>query len=159
MHRDAIPVFASDHDTFYEAEEPLPAVWVANPGFSFYHTTQDTPETIDYRVLLGTSRFMARAITMVGNEDGSYEYIGSPPMDVGDATDALALLYAIRDSKVIRPSEQERLSYFVGELEAILEADDFSVLESPETFYWGALFFVMFELCGAHPGEIPPPFP
>ena len=46
LHRDVIgSTFGNDAD---KLTKMMPAVWFINPGMSFYHTTKDCPETIDY---------------------------------------------------------------------------------------------------------------
>ena len=159
IHRDLIPVFASDQDSFYEAPDPVPAAWFVNPGFSFYHTTDDSPATVDYRVLLGTTRFMAQALMLMTEWEETMVYMGPPEVSALDAQEALQLFYGVAESEVLSDDEREQLDSYIGPLEEVVEADDISVLSNPDAFFFSATFFVLYTLGPAHPGPIPPPFP
>ena len=159
INRDIIPVFASDQDNLYDLSDPIPGVWFVNPGMSFYHTPEDTPETIDYRVLRHTTRFLATALKLIGDDENRYAYEGSPELNAQMAGDALELFNGVEASSEITGSERIRNDSYREVLEAVVAADDISVIESPDAFFLGAAYFVLFELTSAHPGEIPPPFP
>ncbi len=159
IHRGVIPVFASDHDKFFAHNDPIAAGWYVNPGMSFYHTTDDTPETIDYRVMLRNVRYIAQVLYDLGGDDQQYPYEGEPEIGTQSAIDAHALLSAVLESEVIDNDERERAEYFISELDNVIAANDLSVLPSPEGFFFAACYFVLFELTYAHPGEVPPPFP
>ena len=159
IHRDVIPVFASDQDSLYTLDDPKAGVWFVNPGMSFYHTTGDTPETIDYRVLKPTLRFMATALKLFGDDDTRYRYEGSPELNGEMAGEALALFDGVSESTVLTGAERLRNDNYRAELQAVVDSDDVNSLGNPDAFFFGAAYFVLFELTGAHPGDIPPPFP
>ena len=159
IHRDIIPVFASDQDSLYTLDDPKAGVWFVNPGMSFYHTTGDTAETIDYRVLKPTLRFMATALKLFGDDDTRYAYEGAPELNGEIAQEALALFDGVSESSVLTGAERLRNDTYRAELESVVASDDVNSLGNPDAFFFGAAYFVLFELTGAHPGDVPPPFP
>jgi Zn-dependent M28 family amino/carboxypeptidase len=159
IHRDVVPVFSSDQDSFYNASWPVPAVWMTNPGFSFYHTVDDTAETIDYRMLLADGRFLAQVLAFFANDTERFDYLGPTEPGTQAAEDAMGLFSAVLDSDLLSESEREQAEYFQAELAGVIEADSMDALRHPESFFTAALYFLLFELGWAHPGEIPPPFP
>ncbi|MEQ1569631.1 MAG: M20/M25/M40 family metallo-hydrolase, partial [Myxococcota bacterium] len=48
LNRTPMIGYASDQDAFWDAPDPVPALWISSGGMSFYHTVDDTPDTIDY---------------------------------------------------------------------------------------------------------------
>ncbi len=159
LHRDLIPVFASDQDELYRVDPPIPGFWFVNPGFSFYHTVNDTPETIDYRILKKDVRFLANAITHTGSIDQAYSFEAEPMMDGGTAADVKTLMMGLLEADTMTTDERVHAKFIVSELDKAIEADDVSVLGDIEGFSIAVAYFVMFELGEAHPGPIPPPFP
>ena len=159
VHRDAVPVFASDQDRFYSWEDPIAAGWYVNPGMSFYHTPKDTPETIDYRVVLANARYLAQVLVDLGGDDQRYPYEGEFPIDGQSAADLKALFEDVLGSSVLTAREAERTQYFIAEINKVVEADSLDAVEDAETLFFSGAYFLLFELTYAHPGDIPPPFP
>jgi hypothetical protein len=159
INRDLIPIFASDQDELYKLDPPIPGLWFVNPGMSFYHTPDDKPETIDYRILRDDVRFLAQAITLAGEESGEYSFDDAPPLDGSSAADVKTLIDGLLRSEVLTPSERDYAEWVASQLDAAIEADDISVLGNTEGFTMAVAYFVMFQLGEAHPGPIPPPFP
>jgi len=159
IHRDLIPIFASDQDQLYELDPPIPGFWFVNPGMSFYHTPDDTPETIDYRILREDVRFLAQAITLAGEDTATYSFEPAPPLDSAAVEGVKSLMVGLLASEELSLGERNYAEWVVGKLDAAIEADDISVLGNIEGFTMAVAYFVMFELGEAHPGPIPPPFP
>ena len=159
IHRDIIQVFASDQDEFHSADMPIPAMWFVTPGMSFYHTEDDEAETIDYRTLLDAAQYMARSMAFVGNTDQRFEYIGPPVMNAETGRDAMVLVDGILGSEVLTESERAQVEDVKATLQTTIDADSIDVLPSPTLFFIETLGLLVFELPGAHPGPIPPPFP
>ena len=159
LNRALVPVFASDQDELYKLDPPIPGFWFVNPGFSFYHTTEDTSETIDYRVMKADVRFLANAITETAGELGDWTFVAETEPDTGSAVDVRALLHGLLTSEVLRSSERDYLESVVAQLDDAISADDISRLGDLQAFTFGVAWFVMFELGYAHPGPVPPPFP
>jgi hypothetical protein len=126
---------------------------------SFYHTPGDTPETIDYRILKEDVRFLAQAITLAGQDPGTYSFEAEPELGAFAALGVRELIDGILESEVLSTSERNYALWVQGELNAAIAADDISVLGNIEGFTMAVAYFVMFELGEAHPGPIPPPFP
>ena len=159
LHRDLVPVFASDQDELYRVDPPIPGFWFVNPGFSFYHTVDDTPETIDYRILKEDVRFLANAITHTGSVDQDYSFNTEPTMDGSTAADVKSLMTGLLESEEMTTDERVYAKFVIEQLDNAIEANDVSVLGDIEGFSIAVAYFVMFELGEAHPGPIPPPFP
>ncbi|MGB0639918.1 MAG: M28 family peptidase [Myxococcota bacterium] len=159
LHRDLVPVFASDQDELYKIDPPIPGFWFVNPGFSFYHTVNDTPETIDYRILKEDVRFLANALTSAGAETQTYSFEAEPVLDGSGAADVKLLLEGLLSSEELTIDEREYANWVIGELDVAIETNDISVLGNLEGFTMAVAYFVMFQLGEAHPGPIPPPFP
>jgi hypothetical protein len=159
LHRDLVPVFASDQDELYKVEPPIPGFWFVNPGFSFYHTVDDTAETIDYRILKEDVRFLANALTHSGATDQTYSFEAEPIMDGSTAADVKSLVTGILESEHLTTSETVYAKFVIEELDRAIDSNDISVLGNVEGFSIAVAYFVMFELGEAHPGPIPPPFP
>lgn len=159
LHRDLVPVFASDQDELYKVEPPIPGFWFVNPGFSFYHTVDDTAETIDYRILKEDVRFLANALTHSGAIDQEYSFESEPIMDGSTAADVKSLVTGLLESEHLTTDETVYAKFVIEELDLAIDANDISLLGNVEGFSIAVAYFVMFELGEAHPGPIPPPFP
>jgi hypothetical protein len=159
LHRDLVPVFASDQDELYRVDPPIPGFWFVNPGFSFYHTVNDTAETIDYRILKEDVRFLANAITHAGATEETFTFEPEPPMDGSTAADVKTLVVGLLDSESLTTDERSYAKFIIESLDEAIESDDIEVLGNIEGFSIAVAYFVMFELGEAHPGPIPPPFP
>ena len=68
---ETVPVFASDHDRFFANTEPDSGTVVHQPRDEFYHTPGDVPETVDYRVLLANTQYIANFFVDFGNANRS----------------------------------------------------------------------------------------
>ncbi len=159
IHRDLVPVFASDQDELYRSDPPIPGFWFVNPGFSYYHTVDDTPDTIDYRILRDDVRFLAQAITLASADTRTYSFDAEPPMDGSSAADVKQLMTGILQSEEISASDREYAQWVSSELDKAIEADSVAPLGNIEGFTMAVAFFVMFDLGERYPGPIPPPFP
>jgi Zn-dependent M28 family amino/carboxypeptidase len=155
-HRDIIPIFSSDHDCFHEFK--IPATWFVNPGFSFYHQTTDTAETIDYRILLDSARYIARAMLLVGDTAERFEYRGAPKMTAQTGRDAKVVVEGCLSSKLLTPRERKRGERLRAGLEKVIAAGGPEALEDPKRFFYECVAF-LFQVSRSHPGAIPPPFP
>ena len=156
-HRLMIAGFGSDQDEFLA--QSVPAAWILNPGFAFYHKTTDDPETIDYRALLDGARYLTQVILLIGNSDQRFDYIGSPLMDGQTALDARALFDELLTSSHLSSDERIQLEGYVSQLNEVVEADTFNIMDNALLFIAEAMLFSVFDLSEAHVGEIPPPFP
>jgi len=159
VHRDAVPVFASDQDRFYSWQDPIAAGWYVNPGMTFYHGPKDTPETIDYRVVLANARYIAQMLVDLGGDEARYPYEGEFPVDGASAQDLKELFEGVLASSVLTERELERTNYYIGEINKVVEADSLDAVSDPDTLFFSGAYFLLFELTYSHPGEIPPPFP
>ena len=157
LHRGMIPVFASDQDEFHA--QGVPGVWLINPGMTFYHTTDDTAETIDYRVLRATSRYLLRAIHHVAATGRTYAYEGAPELSPSAAADAMVILRGVERSTLLSAAERGQVERFIEQAEAIIAADSFEPVGNALSWAAGAVALFAFTLPRAHPGEVPPPFP
>jgi len=159
IHRDVIPIFASDQDEFYKAVTPVPALWFTNIGFAYYHTTDDTAETIDYRIVLEDAALLAQGLTLIGGDDQRYDYDG-PTEPAGDAAaEASRLLQDMLKSKYPNEDDRELADYYLTQLSWVVDADSQDVLENPEVLYTATLYYVLFDMSAKYEGEIPPPWP
>jgi len=154
-----VPVFASDQDELYRVDPPIPGFWFVNPGFSFYHTVNDTAETIDYRILKEDVRFLANAITHAGATEETFTFDPEPQMDGSTAADVKTLVVGLLESDHLTFDERIYAKFVVESLDEAIEANDLEVLGNIEGFSIAVAYFVMFDLGEAHPGPIPPPFP
>lgn len=156
INRTPVVTFGSDQDAFWDLS--VPALWISSGGMSFYHTVDDTPETIDYRCVdehLRTTALLAGELARAAERPVDR---GSQVLSLADleqAVDAIELALASTEL-----TDEERA---VGEdyrvrLDAAIRAGDPSTPDAMGA-YTGVLLYVVFELTPAHPGPIPPPFP
>jgi len=158
IHRDVVPLFSSDQDEFYESFEPeRPGAWVVNPGMSWYHTVNDTADTIDYRILLRSAQYMAHLLHRIGSYDGTFTYQVPEPPGTQFGLDAGRLFELVLSSEVLTPDERAQALAFADDFAEVAQAGTVDVL--PPGRVVEALFFVLFDLTEAHPGPVPPPFP
>ena len=154
VNRDPIPLVASDHDSFYEIEEPIPAFWFVSPGMSWYHTVDDDPETIDYRTVQDHLRFLAIALTDMADDVERHTDLGAQEMSEFDIDEAIRILEGVEGSTYPTDDERDQIDDFIDELEEG-RADP----ASAEAVYVQTAFFLLLDITQAHPGEVPPPFP
>jgi Zn-dependent M28 family amino/carboxypeptidase len=159
VDRSAIRLFASDHDPFLLADPPVPALWLSNPGMSFYHQTDDDADTIDYRMIEQSAAFLARLTVDVANSDVTFPWRGAPPLGVDSARGALTIVDGVLASDELDDDERVVAERLRGDLLVVIEAGTFDVVEDPDTFVLGAMAFLLGRLPTAHPGPIPPPTP
>ncbi len=157
IHRDVVPIFSSDQDPFLDRS--VPAIWFTNPGFSFYHTVNDTPETIDYRMLLADAQYTAQFVTWFGRDDERFEYEGAQEPGVSVAHEAKRLFQGVLDSTETTTEEREYVGYFMDELDRVIDEGSMDALDHAESFFTAGLYFLLFELGESHPGPIPPVTP
>ena len=74
---------------------------MVTPGMSFYHTTGDVAETIDYNVMLDSAELLAQVLWDVGNDTAVYPYEGPQPLDAQAGNDVRALLEGVAESAEI----------------------------------------------------------
>lgn len=157
INRAPIPVFASDQDTFYEVEDPVPAFWFVSPGMSFYHTTDDDPETIDYGTVRAHLRFLAQIVADVGDSDARFTDEGKKDLSTDDAAEAAALLRGVLGSAALSDEERATAQDLIDTFdEAVASGEAGSSLSGT---YLSAAVFLLLELTEAHPGPVPPPWP
>ncbi len=159
VHRDAVPVFSSDQDPWYELEDPIPAVWFTNPGMSFYHTPQDDPITIDYGMMQASSHHLFEVLTDLGGDNERYEFTGPGPKDGSMAADAGELLYGVLESEYLTADERTQAQFLLDQMQVAIDANSVEALESWEGIFFAAAYFLLIELPINHPGEVPPPWP
>lgn len=157
VNRAPIPVFGSDQDSFWEAPEPVPAIWFVSPGMTWYHTTDDTAETIDYRSVRAQLRFLAQVVAAFGDDTERFTDAGPQALTPRDLLDAAALLEAVEASTHLTDAERSKAGQLRARFEGDAAAD--TVSGEAQTAYLQSALFLLFDLTAAHPGEVPPPFP
>jgi hypothetical protein len=160
VHRDIIPVFSSDQDEFYRVQDPIPALWFTSPGMSFYHTVDDTPETIDYRSVQQQSRFLMQALAFFGDDDRDYPYRTVPEIGPEHAAEVRVMIRGVLASAYLSDEHRDEAQGILDELNAVVESNSIEALSmGADPFFVYAIYFLVFYLPTQYPGEIPPPFP
>ena len=159
IHRDVIPVFASDQDEFFRAATPKPAGWFTNLGFAHYHTVDDDAETIDYRMILDDVALLGNALALIGSDDQTYAYEGTFEPAGKEATEAKRLFEDMLKSSFPYAGDIDDAQGFIDQLDVIIEADDRDAVDNPELLFTAALYYLLFDMSAKYPGEIPPPWP
>lgn len=157
VNRDPIPIFGSDQDSFWAVDDPVPAIWFVSPGMTWYHTTDDTAETIDYRSVRAHLRFLAQVVATFGDDTERFTDSGAQDLAPEDLADAAALLEAVEGSALLTDAERSKSAAFRATFTA--EADAGTVSDEARAAYLQSALFLLFDLTAAHPGEVPPPFP
>ncbi len=159
VNRAAIPIFSSDQDPFWDAPQPMAAAWVTSPGFTWYHTVDDTPETIDYRTVQDHGRFLAQAVLAMANSEDRWTDLGEQQTTAADARDAVALMETVLASEVLTETERFKAIALQKDFQEL--ANQGASMDSSEAapVVTEAMFFIMLDLAQAHPGELPPPMP
>ena len=159
VNRSAIPIFASDMDPFWDAPQPMAAAWVTSPGFTWYHTTGDTPETIDYRTVQDHGQFLAQAFLHLANHPDTWTDLGEQLTSPDDALDLVAVVDTILASEVLTETERFKAIALGKDFEEFAaQGDDMDPAEAAPLIAEG-MFFIMQDLAEAHPGQVPPPMP
>ena len=160
IHRDVIPLFSSDHDEFYASFSPERAsAWVVNPGMAWYHTVDDDAETIDYRILRKSARYMTHMVHRLGNFEGAFTYRDAPEPGTQLGEDVVGLMDLVLSSDVLTGAERSAAITHRDTFQAIADAGTVDVLDNPDAQIFDAITFLLFDLNQAHPGPVPPPFP
>ncbi|MFT5679446.1 MAG: hypothetical protein ACI8RZ_000350 [Myxococcota bacterium] len=154
INRGPIPIVASDQDSFYDLADPIPAIWFVSPGMSWYHTTDDTPETIDYRTIQDHLRFLTTALTDLADDPERHTDLGEQALSPEDADEAVTLLQGVLASTYPTDDERGQIDGFIAELTE--NREDPAALQP---VYVQTAFFLLLDMTQAHPGEVPPPFP
>lgn len=160
VHRAMIPnLFASDQDNFFELDDPRPAAWVNTPGMSFYHTVNDTGETIDYRVIRSHSRFLLQALTHFARDDERFDYVGEVDINLQHAADVMPILVGIHESAELTDEERTEMGYLRDDLQRAIDEGDIGALGHAGGWFANAVAVGVFGYSQAHPGPVPPPWP
>jgi len=159
VHREIIPIFASDQDEFYRLDDPIPAVWFTSPGMAFYHTVDDDSETIDYRSVKDQTEWLLQVVVYFTNDNQLFEDIGEPEIGPEHASDARPLVAAVYESEYLTDDERREVEVMLKDLDRVIEADDLDEIDNPNAFFFNAILRLCFEIPAEHPGDIPPPFP
>ncbi|MCB9791142.1 MAG: M20/M25/M40 family metallo-hydrolase [Alphaproteobacteria bacterium] len=157
VNRDPIPIFGSDQDSFWALDEPAPAVWFTSPGMSFYHTVEDSSETIDYRSVRAHLRFLAQAIAWFGDDDARYVDLGEQPLSTRDAQHGVTLLDGALATGRLDEEETTLAERMRREFQQMVDTGE--IPDDAGALYVQTAFFLLFDLTRAHPGEVPPPWP
>ena len=157
VNRAPIVVYSSDQDSVWEHESPTAAAWFTSPGMTWYHTPNDTPETIDYRTVKDHIQFLATAMAWFANDDARYQDEGPQPISIEEAVDGVMLLDGVLASDTLTDAERATAEVLRTEMSAMVASG--VVPDTATGTYLQAALFVIFDLTQAHPGEVPPPFP
>ncbi len=158
INRQMILGFASDQDTFHNAS--VPGLWFITPGMTYYHTTDDTADTIDYRVMRQATCYLLQIVAAVGEATGPFPYRGPAPLSPSDLADGRPLVAGLLGSSHLSADERARAESFLAEIDKVIAADSLDALtQNQGVFLVELLAFLAFELPSEHPGPIPPPPP
>ena len=158
VNRSAIPIFASDQDPFWEAPQPIAAGWVTSPGFTWYHTIDDEPETIDYRTVQDHGRFLAQALVYMADSEERWTDAGEQELTLEDAQDAIDLMDTVLGSSVISDGERAKAGGLQRDFERLAAEGSIDDAEA-RPIVAEAMLFIMNDLAQAHPGPVPAPMP
>jgi len=159
VNRSAIPIFASDQDPFWDAPQPMAAAWVTSPGFTWYHTTGDEPQTIDYRTVQDHGRFLAQALLYMANSSDTWMDRGEQNPVAADALDAVELLDTVLSSDALTDIEAAQTRALQRDFQELHEQGDAMDPDDARPIITEAMLFIMQDLAQAHPGVVPPPMP
>lgn len=159
VNRDTVPIFASDQDAFFDGPMPVPAAWVTSPGFTWYHTTGDTPETIDYRSIVDHGRFLAQAILHLAELDTRWVDDGLQPMTAQDAADAAAMVETLLLSTELLDHERSTMGWHLEQFQDYAAQGPDIDVTGARTLVAESLLYMLDDLAQAHPGQVPPPRP
>ncbi len=157
INRAPVLIWGSDQDAFWFQEDPLPAVWVASPGMTWYHTTSDTAESIDYFTVRDHLGAIAQAIAMYADADERCVDLGGQPVSLNELVEALDMVERLLATGELTADETLELSSFRDVMQGAV--DDGEVDAPARGAYLQMLVFVIQDLAPAHPGPVPPPFP
>ena len=156
VNRKPILSFASDQDSFWEGDPATPGLWFVSPGMTWYHTTDDDADTIDYRTVKAHLRFMAQLVADLGADTSRYPEEGEAALSVEDLDEAAKLLRAVIATGELTESEARTADDLAGTLEDGVEANS---TDGASGAYLSAAIFLIIDLTEAHPGTVPPPWP
>jgi len=157
INRAPVLTWGSDQDAFWLHQDPLPAIWVASPGMTWYHTTSDTAESIDYFTVRDHLGAIAQAIAMYADQDERCVDLDAQPVSLNEIVEALDMLERMFATGELTASESLELSSFRDVMQGAVDAGE---VDAPARgAYLQMLVFVIQELAPAHPGPVPPPFP
>lgn len=157
IHRDLIPVFSSDQDRLYELDPPIPGFWFVNPGMSFYHTPDDTPETIDYRSVKDHLAAIAQGTAAFADADETCTDLGPQELSREDMVSALAGMEALEATGELTIEEQSALRTIRNPIEDAANGGEVGV--EARTAYLDLMLLLVTQIAPDHPGAVPPPFP
>lgn len=157
INREPVLVWGADQDSFWAHPDPVPAVWLASTGMTWYHTTSDTPESIDYRTVRDHLEAIATGIALYADADDRCVDLGAQPVDMDDVVEALASVDALVATGELTNAELLELIAFRDIFQDAVDAGE--VDASTRGAYLQMLVFMIQELAPAHPGPVPPPFP
>ena len=110
-------------------------------------------------MMLENAALLAQLLHHVGNGEERFDYTGTPEPGSFTASEAKRLLEDLKQSSYLDQSDRDLADYYIGQLEQVIEADSHEVLPNSEALYTAALYFLLFDLPGKFPGEVPPPWP
>jgi len=152
---EALSGFSSDQRPFLQAG--VAAAWITSPGMSFYHSVDDTAETIDYRALRAQARWLAQVIVSLDAVDVPLRATPRPGWTVDDLRALRTLVDEALTSEVLDDREATVARNMRDQLTPAIDGDDVSLVDL-ETLRLAAQLY-LFGLADAHPGPVPPPFP
>jgi hypothetical protein len=125
---------------------------------TYYHTENDTADTIDYRIMLDDARYLARTLLFLGADAKRYAYEGEVAINAESARDAKVLLDGLADSKSLTWPEKIAARRFRRKLQQVADEGNLDSIMFPKAFFVSAVAYI-FIVAKAHPGPTPPPFP
>lgn len=158
LNRSMLLGYASDQDEFWNAPDPVPAVWVASGGNTFYHTVDDDPVTIDYRTVQHHLRALAMLVAELATGEAVPTDLGLQELSVADLESAVVILDGALGSSEITEQERASAEDYRDAFERGIDNADATGSEQ-RLAYLEMLLFAVQELSVGHVGPIPPPFP
>ena len=150
VHRDLIPVFASDQDRFHDHD--IPALWLFNLGFKFYHTVDDNPETIDYAVMRDDAHDLTTLLLALATTDQTFAWVGSKGVVPQDVQDVRSIFVALDTSKVLSKEERAKVAEYIATMDKAIAAGSVKAVKDWDSIIVSAVVFLVCELAANHPG-------
>jgi hypothetical protein len=126
---------------------------------TWYHTTDDAADSIDYRSVRVHLRFFARAIAWFANSEERYDNLGEQQLTPEDASEMSNFLQGVLGSRLISDAERDTAADLLAQFQAVVKENDVTAVENIDDLYYQTALFAMFRLTTSNPGNIPPPFP